>query len=369
MASLVNLTAEQLDILLKGVDVSSRLSDLFECISYYLSPERYKESVSQQEVLLTYFGETKELDKRKSLLLHFHERIQNLSDVRRNVYVNCCLQLASIEEEQGQYEAAIPFLKEVENVMVKDDENEQILLVRLRIADNYMKTKQYDKAAMLLRTSIQYLNREKNEQLVTDFLFCNARTLDETHQYGDAALNYSKVLDYESRLQDPIVSECVRMTAICIFLSQPTTELADLLLKLYVHPLSKTTDIYPMLKKCARYEILDRKDATRLLPCLAAHQVTFVQDIMLAQKNVFLELNIALYSRNYLRASIPVFAKHLCVSPAALQYTLIDMIKDQRLNAHIDQVNGIVTFHDHTKAGIYAKNLERLCENLEKYGC
>ncbi|CAB16573.1 COP9/signalosome complex subunit Csn4 [Schizosaccharomyces pombe] len=308
------------------------------------------------------------LELRKELISELYVPVQSLEEAPSEYLVSCCLQLATIYEAEQNFELLCSSLEAVEKHGHFENDLEQLLLLRIRLGDAYLKLGKAEKAILTVRTSIPLAFKVSNDQLLMELQLCNARALDETGQFLEAAKCYYRVLQYKVPGNELIYRENLCSVAQCLLLAIPSPIVLQFLQEISLQPSVREIPFYSLVEKYLKRKFIGKEDGAFLLPFLLPHQVIHMNRLIEDGRH-FLETNILFLSEFFEVSSTSILAKHFKLSEEQVDTVVADMVIQERLNASIDQCEGYITFlPEYGKANNLPNYVNKIATVLQHYG-
>jgi COP9 signalosome complex subunit 4 len=233
---------------------------------------------------------------------------------------------------------------------MSDDEKFEIYV---RIVRYYLEADQPENAAGFI-SKAQYLRPTlKNKNAVTDihFKLSQARILDSTRKFLDAAMKYydvsreSSIVDEDDRLQ------CLAQAVACTILGSAGPQRSQFLRKLYNDDRSRQLSQFRILEKVYLDRLLLAEDVDEFSAQLAPHQLVSLPDGTTVLTRSVIDHNVLSVSKIYSNILISQLAQILGLDPAKTETYTGNMISQSRLAARIDQVDGIIYFQNQQQTG------------------
>ncbi|EPX74718.1 COP9/signalosome complex subunit Csn4 [Schizosaccharomyces octosporus yFS286] len=342
--------------------------ELRSCIQICIQSGRDERTYEAFHHLLDMTAGISSLAIRKSLLEYMYAQLSPLEGIRSELLAKCSLLLAAVFEAENDYENLCSALETLEKHANLETDLEQLLLLRIRLGENYIKFGKPEKAILLMRTSMPIAHKTNDHQLLMELQLCNARALDETLQFLDAARSYYKALQYKVPGNEIVFLENLSLAIQCLFLATPSQVVLQFLQELSLLPNVKELPLYPFLNKYLKRNFVTPEDANSILPFLLPHQVQYMHTLIANPKH-FLETNLLFVSDFYEVASLESLAKIFGITTKELDSVLTNMIFQHRIRVTIDQFAGYVSFLPNSEKPLNRPNyIENLSQILNQYG-
>ncbi|EPY50837.1 COP9/signalosome complex subunit Csn4 [Schizosaccharomyces cryophilus OY26] len=342
--------------------------ELRNCIQICIQSGRDERTYEAVHHLLDMAAGISCLALRKNLLEYMYAQLSPLEGIRSELLAKCCLQLAAVFDAENDYENLCAALETLEKHANLESDLEQLLLLRIRLGENYIKLGKPEKAILLMRTSMPIAHKTNNHQLLMELQLCNARALDETFQFLDAARSYYKALQYKVPGNEIVFIENLSLAIQCLILATPSMIVLQFLQELSLLPNVTELPLFNFIKKYLQRKFITLEDANSILPFLLPHQVQYMHTLIANPKH-FLETNLLFVSEFYEVASLENLANYFHITVKELDAVLANMIFQQRIRASIDQFAGYITFLPDSEKMLSRPNyIENISQILNQYG-
>ena len=206
-------------------------------------------------------------------------------------------------------------------------------------------------------TAESYLNRAKNliykvgdTQLNLEFQLSQARILDSRRRFLDASSAYHTI-SFSSVLAEEERTKCLSAAITCAVLAPAGPQRARTLAKLYKDDRAAQVEEFGILEKMFLDRLLSPEEVDRFANGLQPHQLAKTGDGTTVLAKAVVEHNLLSASRLYANIGIKELGVLLgCDAEKAEDYAAA-MLEQGRLGGHIDQIDGVIFFHQGTETG------------------
>jgi len=219
----------------------------------------------------------------------------------------------------------------------------------LQNEDNTSSSKHIQKCRKLMR-DIPLSQAKIKQQLGLRYKSCYSRILDSERKFLAASVNYLEIAQIDTNLFDKNeinnsdLLKSLENAVTCAILAKAGGPRTRVLAMLHRDERSKNLKNYKVLEKMHKNMILSKKDQDDFSKQLADHhQATLAGGLTVLQKAVY-EHNMLAAAQLYKNIRIAELSKLLGVTLVQAEDLARIMIQENRLNATIDQVDGIIEF-------------------------
>lgn len=219
----------------------------------------------------------------------------------------------------------------------------------LQNEDNTSSSKHIQKCRKLMR-DIPLSQAKIKQQLGLRYKSCYSRILDSERKFLAASVNYLEIAQIDTNLfdKDEInnndLLKSLENAVTCAILAKAGGPRTRVLAMLHRDERSKNLKNYKVLEKMHKNMILSKKDQDDFSKQLSDHhQATLAGGLTVLQKAVY-EHNMLAAAQLYKNIRIAELSKLLGVTLVQAEDLARIMIQENRLNATIDQVDGIIEF-------------------------
>ncbi|KAI3946127.1 hypothetical protein MKX01_024883 [Papaver californicum] len=294
-------------------------------------------------------------------------------------------------EPEAQKEIALNFLTQIQSRSVSFEE--QVLIIREKLAELYEAEQEWSKAARMLSgidldSSIRLLdepyklskcvkiaslyledddavnaeaftnkasflvNNSKQEVLVLQYKVCAARILDLKRKFLDAALKYYEISQIEKRqigdewIDEEALKQALTAAVTCTILAPAGPQRSRVLANFYKDERCSKLKIYPILEKVYLERILRKPEIDSFAEELKEHQKALLPDNFTVLDRAMIEHNLLSASKLYTNISFEELGALLGIAPPKAEKIASKMIYEDRMKGSIDQVEAFIHFDD-----------------------
>jgi COP9 signalosome complex subunit 4 len=297
-------------------------------------------------------------------------------------------------EPESQKEIGHYILNQIQPRVVSFEE--QVLIIREKLADLYEAEEQWSKAAQILsgidldsamrviddsfrlskcvKIASLYLedddainaeafinkasflvSNSQNEVLNWTYKVCYARILDLKRKFLEAALRYYDISQIQKRqIGDEVINEealeqSLSAAVTCTILAAAGPQRSRVLATLYKDERCSKLKIYPILQKVYLERILRKPEIDAFAEELKAHQKALLPDNFTVLDRAMIEHNLSSASKLYTNISFDELGTLLGIAPHKAEKIASRMIFEDRMRGSIDQVEAVIHFEDDTE--------------------
>lgn len=270
---------------------------------------------------------------------------------------------------------------------------EQVLIIREKLAELYESEQQWSKAAQMLsginlESGIRMLdetyklskcvqiarlyledddavnaeafinkasflvNNSHQEVLNLQYKVCYARILDLKRKFLEAALRYYDISQIEKRqigdeeIDEEALEQALSAAVTCTILAAAGPQRSRVLATLYKDERCSKLKIYPILQKVYLERILRKPEIDAFAEGLKAHQKALLPDKFTVLDRAMIEHNLLSASKLYTNISFEELGALLGIAPHKAEKIASRMICEDRMRGSIDQVEAVIHFED-----------------------
>ncbi|XP_026394255.1 COP9 signalosome complex subunit 4-like [Papaver somniferum] len=313
-------------------------------------------------------------------------------------------------EPEAQKEIALNFLTQIQSRSVSFEE--QVLIIREKLAELYEAEQEWSKAARMLSgidldSSIRLLdesyklskcvkiaslyledddavnaetftnkasflvNNSKQEVLVLQYKVCAARILDMKRKFLDAALKYYEISQIEKRqigdewIDEEALEQALTAAVTCTILAPAGPQRSRVLANFYKDERCSKLKIYPILEKVYLERILRKPEIDSFAEDLKEHQKALLPDNFTVLDRAMIEHNLLSASKLYTNISFEELGALLGIAPPKAEKIASKMIYEDRMKGSIDQVEAFIHFDDDKEElQQWDQHIVGLCQSL-----
>ncbi|PSS31353.1 COP9 signalosome complex subunit like [Actinidia chinensis var. chinensis] len=351
-----------------------------------------RQKIEQYKLILSAVIASNDITQAKKFIDHI------LSDdvplvVSRQLLQTFAQELGMLDPE-AQKEIGHYILNQIQPRVVSFEE--QVLIIREKLADLYEVEQQWSKAAQILggidldssmrviddafrlskcvKIASLYLedddavnaeafinkasflvSNSHNEALNWTYKVCFARILDLKRKFLEAALRYYGISQIEKRqIGDDIINEealeqALSAAVTCTILAAAGPQRSRVLATLYKDERCSKLKIYPILQKVYLERILRKPEIDAFSEELKAHQKALLPENVTVLDRAMIEHNLLSASKLYTNISFDELGTLLGIAPHKAEKIASRMIYEDRMRGSIDQVEAVIHFEDDTE--------------------
>ncbi|OMO87617.1 hypothetical protein CCACVL1_08883 [Corchorus capsularis] len=275
-------------------------------------------------------------------------------------------------EPEAQKEIAHYTLAQIQPRVVSFEE--QVLIIREKLAELYESEQQWSKAAQMLsgidldsgmRSEINaeaFINKasflvsnSQHEVLILQYKVCYARILDLKRKFLEAALRYYDISQIEKRqigdetIDEDALEQALSAAVTCTILAAAGPQRSRVLATLYKDERCSKLKIYPILQKVYLERILRKPEIDAFAEELKPHQKALLPDNFTVLDRAMIEHNLLSASKLYTNISFDELGTLLGIPPHKAEKIASRMIYEDRMRGSIDQVEAVIHFEDDTE--------------------
>ncbi|PPE00954.1 hypothetical protein GOBAR_DD02035 [Gossypium barbadense] len=303
--------------------MESALANASEIIDQRQKIEQYK------HILSTVFS-SNDIVQAKKFIDHM------LSDdvplvVSRQLLQTFAQELGRLEPE-AQKEIAHYTLAQIQPRVVSFEE--QVLIIREKLAELYESEQQWSKAAQML-SGIDLDSGMRSERLLMIHSDCQ---------------NVSKLpVSILRTIDEDALEQALSAAVTCTILAGAGPQRSRVLATLYKDERCSKLKIYPILRKVYLERILRKPEIDAFAEELKPHQKALLPDNFTVLDRAMIEHNLLSASKLYTNISFDELGTLLGIPPHKAEKIASRMIYEDRMRGSIDQVEAVIHFEDDTE--------------------
>ncbi|PQQ13610.1 COP9 signalosome complex subunit 4 isoform X1 [Prunus yedoensis var. nudiflora] len=264
--------------------------------------------------------------------------------------------LAELYESEQQWSKAAQMLSGINldsGMRVVDDTfklSKCVQIARLYLEDDdAVNAEAFIHKASFLITSIQH------EVLNLQYRVCYARILDLKRRFLEAALRYYEFSQIEKRqigdeeIDEEALEQALSAAVTCTILAAAGPQRSRVLATLYKDERCSKLKIYPILQKVYLERILRKPEIDAFSEELKPHQKALLPDNFTVLDRAMIEHNLLSASKLYTNISFDELGTLLGIEPHKAEKIASKMIYEDRMRGSIDQVEAVIHFEDDTE--------------------
>jgi len=290
------------------------------------------------------------LERIQPRVISFEEQVSSLRQhlaqmyERQELWKEAASVLVGIPLETGQKQYSVDYKLET-----------YLKIARLFLEDDDpIQAEAYINRASLLQAET------KNEELQIQYKVCYARVLDYRRKFIEAAQRYNE-LSYRT-----IIHESERKTALqnalhCTILASAGQQRSRVLALLFKDERCQQLQAYGILEKMYMDRIIRRRELEQFAALLLPHQMAKTSDGSTILDRAVTEHNLLSASKLYNNISFEELGRLLEIPPAKAEKIASQMITEERMGGHIDQLESVVHFETKEPLPTWDRQIEGLC--------
>ncbi|EFN55852.1 hypothetical protein CHLNCDRAFT_48784 [Chlorella variabilis] len=260
-------------------------------------------------------------------------------------------QLAAVYEAQEEWSKAAQALAGIDldsGMRLLDAEYK--LGKNIKIAMLYLEDNDAVSAETYIKKASSLLAACKNEALELQYKTCYARILDSKRRFLEAATRYYELSQVgkrrigEHEVSGEDLEQALLSSIKCAILAAAGPQRSRMLATLYKDERCAKLALYPFLEKVYLERILGTAEVEAFAEGLATHQLAKLPDGSTVLERSVTEHNLEAASKLYNNIYVAELGALLGVAPDKAEAVASRMVMESRLQAIIDQVDGLITF-------------------------
>ncbi|THU71020.1 hypothetical protein C4D60_Mb08t31130 [Musa balbisiana] len=264
--------------------------------------------------------------------------------------------LAELYESEQQWSKAAQMLSGIDldsGIRMLDDAYK--LSKCVQIARLYLEDDDAVNAEAFINKASFLVNNSQHEVLNLQYKVCYARILDLKRKFLEAALHYYGISQIEQRqigdeeIDEDALEQALSAAVTCTILAAAGPQRSRVLATLYKDERCSKLKIYPILQKVNLERILRKPEIDAFAEELKAHQKALLPDNFTVLDRAMIEHNLLSASKLYTNISFEELGALLGIPPQKAEKIAARMIYEDRMRGLIDQVEAVIYFEDDTE--------------------
>ncbi|XP_058077359.1 COP9 signalosome complex subunit 4 isoform X1 [Magnolia sinica] len=262
--------------------------------------------------------------------------------------------LAELYESEQQWSKAAQMLSGIDldsGIRMMDETYK--LSKCVQIARLYLEDDDAVNAEVFINKASFLVSNSQQEVLNLQYKVCYARILDLKRKFLEAALRYYDISQIEKRqIGDELIDEdalALSAAVTCTILAAAGPQRSRVLATLYKDERCSKLKIYPILQKVYLERILRKPEIDAFAEELRAHQKALLPDNFTVLDRAMIEHNLLSASKLYTNISFEELGTLLGIAPQKAEKIASRMIYEDRMRGSIDQVEAVIHFEDDTE--------------------
>ncbi|KAH7653885.1 COP9 signalosome complex subunit 4 protein [Dioscorea alata] len=280
--------------------------------------------------------------------------------------------LAEMYESEHQWSKAAQMLSGIDldsGIRVLDETYK--LSKCVQIARLYLEDDDAVNAEAFINKASFLVSNSPHEVLNLQYKVCYARILDLKRKFLEAALRYYDISQIEKRqigdeeINEDALEQALSAAVTCTILAAAGPQRSRVLANLYKDERCSKLKIYPILQKVYLERILRKPEIDAFAEELKAHQKALLPDNVTVLDRAMIEHNLLSASKLYTNISFEELGTLLGIAPQKAEKIASRMIYEDRMRGSIDQVEAVIHFEDDTEElQLWDQQIVGLCQAL-----
>ncbi|KAF5207821.1 Cop9 signalosome complex subunit [Thalictrum thalictroides] len=264
--------------------------------------------------------------------------------------------LAELYESEEQWSRAAQMLSGIDldsGIRMMDESYK--LSKCVQIARLYLEDDDAVNAEAFINKASFLVSNSQHEVLNLQYKVCYARILDLKRKFLEAALRYYDISQIEKRqigdemIDEDALEQALTAAVTCTILAAAGPQRSRVLATLYKDERCSKLKIYPILQKVYLERILRKPEIDAFAEELKAHQKALLPDNFTVLDRAMIEHNLLSASKLYTNISFEELGALLGIAPLKAEKIASRMIYEDRMRGSIDQVEALIHFEDDTE--------------------
>ncbi|XP_077233290.1 proteasome component (PCI) domain protein isoform X1 [Tasmannia lanceolata] len=264
--------------------------------------------------------------------------------------------LAELYESEQQWSKAAQMLSGIDldsGIRMLDETYK--LSKCVQIARLYLEDDDAVNAEVFINKASFLVSNSQQEVLNLQYKVCYARILDLKRKFLEAALRYYDISQIEKRqigdelIDEDALEQALSAAVTCTILAAAGPQRSRVLATLYKDERCSKLKIYPILQKVYLERILRKPEIDAFAEELKIHQKALLPDNFTVLDRAMIEHNLLSASKLYTNISFEELGTLLGIAPQKAEKIASRMIYEDRMRGSIDQVEEVIHFEDDTE--------------------
>ncbi|KAK9129929.1 hypothetical protein Sjap_010416 [Stephania japonica] len=264
--------------------------------------------------------------------------------------------LAELYESEQQWSKAAQMLSGIDldsGIRMLDETYK--LSKCVQIARLYLEDDDAANAEVFINKASFLVSNSPHEVLNLQYKVCYARILDLKRKFLEAALRYYDISQIEKRqigdewIDEEALEQALTAAVTCTILAAAGPQRSRVLATLYKDERCSKLKIYPILQKVYLERILRKPEIDAFAEELKGHQKARLADNFTVLDRAMIEHNLLSASKLYTNISFEELGTLLGIAPQKAEKIASKMIYEDRMRGSIDQVEAFIHFEDDTE--------------------
>ncbi|GLJ14883.1 hypothetical protein SUGI_0242150 [Cryptomeria japonica] len=261
--------------------------------------------------------------------------------------------LAELYEEEHQWSKAAQMLSGIDlDSGIRNLDDTYKLSKCVQIARLYLEDDDAVNAEIFIKKASFMVSNSHDEALNLEYKVCYARILDMKRRFLEAALRYYEISQIEKRqigdrwIDEDALQQELSAAVTCTILAAAGPQRSRVLATLYKDERCSKLKIYPILQKVYLERILRKPEIDAFAEELKPHQKALLPDNSTVLDRAMIEHNLLSASKLYTNISFEELGTLLGIAPQKAEKIASRMIYEDRMRGSIDQVEAVIHFED-----------------------
>lgn len=264
--------------------------------------------------------------------------------------------LAELYESEEQWSKAAQMLSGIDlDSGIRMVDEKYRLTKCIQVARLYLEDDDAVNAEVFINKASFLVTNSSHEVLTLQYKVYYARILDLKRKFQEAALRYYEISQIEKRqigdeeIDEAALEQALTAAVTCTILAAAGPQRSRVLATLYKDERCSKLKIYPILQKVYLERILRKPEIDAFAEELKAHQKALLPDNFTVLDRAMIEHNLLSASKLYTNISFEELGALLGIDPQKAEKIAARMICEDRMMGSIDQVESIIHFEDDTE--------------------
>eukprot|EP00891_Asterochloris_glomerata_P000125 jgi/Astpho2/125/fgenesh1_pm.00004_%23_17_t len=241
----------------------------------------------------------------------------------------------------------------------------------VKIAMLFLEDEDPVNAELYIKKASSLLTSTKNEELELMYKTCYARILDSKRRFIQAATQFYELSQTGQRevagkqVSEDELQEALTAAVTCCILAAAGPQRSRVLANLYKDERTRALPVFPFLERVYLEHILRRDQVEAFAETLKPHQRAVTADGTTVLDKAVIDHNLAAASKLYNNIYFTELGQLLGCSEEQAEATASQMVMEDRLQASIDQVIGLVSFNSSSEQLLqWDAQIQSICGQL-----
>lgn len=239
----------------------------------------------------------------------------------------------------------------------------------VKVADLYMRADKTADASLFVKKANEVISSTTDPAVRLQWMHCRAQVQDSGCKFYVAALMYHQLSSSDSdAISEHKLQEFLEDALRCVCLAPAGPRTLRLMDTIHRDPRAAKTVGYFLLDRMYRQQIVRGPEAAEFKALLKPHQKAELPDGMTVYDRAIIQHNLLAASRIYTSVAIDEIARMLSIQPTVAERLASTMIAENRLEAKIDQIAGLLSFNQDGQSALntWDVTLKQICTSVSK---